>query len=702
MNYLIDKKWSGGRKKMKKVINWIKKKGKMIAGIGTVAALLSMAIFPTFSADALNPQFNFMDQDLEFLRGANTSRGETVWKDPVNGDAGDVIEVIAYYHNGRPETTAENTKLKVNIPSETTDNSATITASLWADNAPEITDTVIGGNINGLSGLTINLNEDATLELIPGSVQWYPNRALEPSALPFGQSGNEILSASGLNLGDICGCWPYRGSVIFAVQTTLLEIPTEPAHMVLNKVVRNISDNQSTFVETVDADQNEIVEYQIEVKNTGGEAQFGVNLKDVLPQKLSYVDGSATVTRNGVTSVVSANDLFSVGIDLGTLEPGEENKIIVTFRATAPAQIYSPEVLVNHATLVCGLDDTANVNLNPGNVTILKSKSAYNENESRDATEVAAESNDTIVYTLRTTNTGTLGTDVVVEDGIADVLEYANFISASDGGELVDGPAGTNEAKIVRYPSTILNPGVTMERTFTVEVKNPLPEATFDGFHFDDRMYNKYGNEILIDILRPTPVVYAPDLVIDKVVRNVTSDQAAYVDANTAQAGDNLEYMITLENVGEGKADQIKVYDLLPVNVAYDNSFTPQIIIDGVVQDLIGSITDGVIIDKLEAGESIRIIFKAKTSVDLASGEHLVNTAYAEDNGENISDTAETVIDQKVVVIETPEKVIIKTLPKTGAATAVIAALASLVIGLNFIYLKKKKELKIAKSVFQA
>jgi len=684
---------------MKKVIKWIKKKGKVLAGIGSIAALLSMAIFPTFSADATTPQFNFMDGDLEFLRGANTSRGETVWKDPVNGDAGDTFKVIAYYHNGRPETTAENTTLKVNVPAETTNKSATVTAELWADNAIEITDTVINGNINGLSGLTINLDEDATLAMVPGSTRWYPNRSLDALPLPFGQSGDEIIGANGLNLGDICGCWPYAGRVVFAVETNPIIVPEpDPAHVVLNKVVRNISDGQSVYVETVDADQAEIVEYQIEIKNTGGEAKEGVNLKDILPQKLDYVDGTAKVTRNGVTTAVSANELFSVGIDLGTLEPGLDNRITVTFKAKAPAQIYSPEVLVNHATLVCGLDDTANVNLNPGDIVILKSKSAYNTTEAKDATTVVAESNDEIVYTLRTTNTGSLGTDVVVEDGIADVLEYANFVSASDGGVLVDGSAGTNESKIVRYPSIILNPGVTAERSFTVSVKNPLPAATFDGFHFDDKMYNKYGNEILIDILRPTPVVHNPDLVIDKVVRNVSKDQVVYVEANTAQAGDTLEYMITVGNTGEGPAEGVRVYDLLPANVAYDNSYDAVTIVNGIVYEFIGSVTEGFTIDKLEPGESVYVVFRAKTSTDLATNEHLINTAYAEDEGERISDTAETVIEQKVVVIETPEKIIVKTLPKTGATTGVIAGLASLVAGLNLVYLKKRKELGLAKS----
>ncbi len=683
---------------MKNVIKWIKEKGKVLAGIGSVAALLSMAIFPTFSADATTPQFNFMDQDLEFLRGANTSRGETVWKDPVNGDAGDTIEVIAYYHNGHPDTTAENTTLKVNIPAETTNKSATVTASLGADNAVTITDTVINNNINGLSGLTINLEDDATLAMVPGSVRWYPNRSLDALPLPLGQSGDEVVSVNGLNLGDICGCWPYAGRVVFAVETNPIIIPEpDPAHVVLNKVVRNISDGQSVFVETVNADQNEIVEYQIEIKNTGGEAQAGVNLKDILPQKLDYVEGSAQVTRNGVTIPVSANELFSVGIYLGILEPGLENRIIVTFRATTPAQIYSPEVLVNHATLVCGLDDTANVNINPGDVVILKSKSAYNTTEAKDATAVAAESNDEIVYTLRTTNTGSLGTDVVIEDGIADVLEYANYVSSSDGGVLVDGPAGTNESKIIRYPSIILNPGVTAERTFTVEIKNPLPAATFDGFHFDDKMYNRYGNDILIDILRPGPIVHNPDLVIDKVVRNVSSDQVVYVEANTAQAGDTLEYMIGVLNIGEGDAEGVRVYDLLPANVAYDESFGAVTIINGIVYEFIGSVTEGFTIDKLEPGESVYVIFRAKTSTDLAANEHLVNTAYAEDDGERISDTAETVIDEKVVVIETPEKIIVKTLPKTGAATGVIAGLVSLVAGLNLVYLKKIKELGLAK-----
>lgn len=342
--------------------NYVKSKLKYLVGIATCAAIVSQLLLPVIGAKADAPRFNFMKNDYELLKGANVTRGETVWKDPVSGTDGDEFRAQIYYHNGNINTVAQNTKIKVNIPSSTTNKTAKITASISADNAATVVDTVVDGVITGQSGLTVNFDKDVNLEYVAGSAKWFPNATPLGGAatiFPNGQSGNEIVSADGVNIGNIQGCWDYSGFVI-----------------------------------------------------------FGFKAKKVI--------------------------------------------------------VHEPN--------------------------IIKSKSAYNQTKNQPASKAYA--GDVIEYTLNTRNTGDAATDYVIEDGIADILEYADVISVSDGGAVVAGTTG-NDSQMVRWASTNIGIGQTVTRTFVIKVKNPLPTNAKSGYHYDDVMYNFYGNEVLITIVHP-------------------------------------------------------------------------------------------------------------------------------------------------------------------------------------------------------
>ena len=267
----------------------IRKYGKYLLGIAASAAIISQVIVPAASMRADQPRFNFLQGDYELLRGANLTKSESVWKDPVSAEVGDVVEGVIYYHNGMENTIATNTTIKVNIPSETTSNKAVISASISADNADTVTDTVIDGDIVGLSGLTINYDGSAELSLVPGSVKWYPNQYSDPNTevgLPGGQSGDEIISPSGINIGSIQGCWQYAGYVTFQVKSNSQVVP---GNLDIEKEVRNVTDGNTNFVELADADQREVVEFKMTVSNPGGSAINNVKIKDALPSPLTEV-----------------------------------------------------------------------------------------------------------------------------------------------------------------------------------------------------------------------------------------------------------------------------------------------------------------------------------------------------------------------------------------------------------------------------
>lgn len=676
-----------------KLLSTIKKYGKYLLGVAACATIVSQLVMPAISMRADQPRFNFLQGDHELFQGLNFTKDETVWKDPVAGEASDTFYGSIYYHNGMVDTVAENTKIKVNIPSQTTESSAKLTATISADNAETISDTIIEGQIIGPSGLTVNLDKNADVEFIPGSVKWYPNKSTVSQELPFDQSGSEIITANGLNIGNIQGCWEYSGYVTFAFKTIS---KVQPANLTIAKTVKNISKNQTNFSESTNADKGDKVQFKIETISNGGSDATNVIISDTLPAELSVVPDSARLDKAGAISVISDTDLLSGGVAIGTLSTGK--KATVIFEATAPQNITNSHSVTNTAKVTSNnivLTDTAQVNFLAGVVNIVKSKSAYNQTQQVDATTRAAGAGDIIEYTLVTKNTGDMETNYVVEDGVADILEYADITAISDGGGQIAGDPNTNDAQLVSYPSANISGGSEIVRKFTVQVLNPLPNNPVNGFHFDDKMYNIYGNEILILIGRPTPPLKNPDLRIDKFVRNVTQNEFDYVKLNTAFAGDTLEYKITFENVGNGPADYVEIFDSLPANVILDPSASAIISFNGQENSIGENITNGYTVVTLMPGDKGYIRFRAITNIAIADNEQLKNTAFLDDHGKIISADASTIIKQKIVPISQ------KSLPKTGTTAAVaISAFTSMFGTLNYVYLKQKKALyKAATSI---
>src|SRR3990167_7866993 len=132
---------------MEKIKKIFKAKSAKIVAILFIASLLALSFAPSINADG--PIFNGLPGDQKLIRGANSTQnpGSANWTDPVNGKSGDAVAVLVYYHNIVEGTTAK----------------------IWANNADPIKDT-----------LTINSNQTQSVEYIPGSTVWYPNRQGSP------------------------------------------------------------------------------------------------------------------------------------------------------------------------------------------------------------------------------------------------------------------------------------------------------------------------------------------------------------------------------------------------------------------------------------------------------------------------------------------------------------------------------------------
>jgi hypothetical protein len=145
-----------------------------------------------------SPQFNICPGDLETLRLKNRTQGDTEWKDPVSANQCDQIGFAVYYHNCVSCTVAQNTRIRIDYPNVPA-TPIIATAYLWADNAPQVSDTG-----------TINVSSAQKL-IFDSTAKWYPNQGTVPTNIPVTDTGSSVE----VNIGDIQGNWAYQGYVVF-------------------------------------------------------------------------------------------------------------------------------------------------------------------------------------------------------------------------------------------------------------------------------------------------------------------------------------------------------------------------------------------------------------------------------------------------------------------------------------------------------
>jgi len=182
---------------MKKINNKLRMKKELInKSVGLILGMVVLStLVPVVGATGM-AQFNTASYDGNAVEVSNYTRypgSNTNWATTVNADPSDVLSFLIYYHN-TSSVTARNTKLKLNL-SPNVSNSSPITAIITADNAY----TAGGGVV-----IYLNYGSNVPLTLVSGSAKWYTGSNSTLTTIPYGQSGNEVVTSStGLRIGDV-------------------------------------------------------------------------------------------------------------------------------------------------------------------------------------------------------------------------------------------------------------------------------------------------------------------------------------------------------------------------------------------------------------------------------------------------------------------------------------------------------------------
>ncbi|MFA7244412.1 MAG: DUF11 domain-containing protein [Patescibacteria group bacterium] len=308
--------------------------------IGVILAVVSLISLSLVSSNAKvaesnntsqTPRFNFLPGDQEMLRASVVSSGND-WADPIDANIGDEVAFLVYYHNGMLNSTAHNVRIRVSLPTGES-NALKETSALWSDETAPIYDTIINGAVKGISGQTINLPSSGIIEYVPGSTKLFPEQATH-----VGQPGQSlpdgITSANGVNIGNINGCWEFAGFVTFVGKikgNTALSIDKNVKHL-----------NENVWHKEITANPGEVVEYKLEVENSGNVTANNVSVKDVLPLHMKYETGTTFYFDASHPAGVKLPDtIFSTGVNLPNIAPLDAGSIRVIYKvkvdSTVPA-----------------------------------------------------------------------------------------------------------------------------------------------------------------------------------------------------------------------------------------------------------------------------------------------------------------------------------------------------------------------------
>lgn len=566
-------------------------------------------VLSSFAVNAAGPEFNkfpiaFTEtpgHDLPLLNARNISTDNT-WSNgnrTLQANPGDIIEFQVYYHNGAaddPANTAFNTVIKAFSSPALSAPSAEhwVSSTIEADNTSSVGSAEHGGDIR------INIRDDAqvAMSLVPGSVTHYANwgsrdpRNGSPDISSVSQLPDSIFT-SGVNVGDVRGCWQYSGYVYFQVR--MGEVTARPAEPTGDFTVQKQVSNISTGIhnqEEVTALPGHTVEFRITISTT---VAMEMRVSDVMDNRLQRV---GNVIRYGTTgpfgtTLNASAFFFSGGLSLGVVNPG--TPITIVYQATVGSNTAN-QVLVNTAFAA--------------SPTQLKSDTA----QVRVGTPDAAPQPQCPLTWDSPTDSGR---------GVRRVGQSSNVRIRVTGLPANSAFTLVNQHTIntsVSFRSTL---SVNASGVFDVHDATIIPSGYIAG---DYNTFIEYGSgqrincaglRIVAVSTTPPPTPPQPPapqrgLDIDKRVLNVSRGENFYSNSTTATDGETVRFQVIVRTTGDTGQTGLTVRDTLPSRLTFLSG-----------DNIIGS---GINIGSLAQNQSRTFIFEAR--VTGASSGSATNTAF--------------------------------------------------------------------------
>lgn len=743
------------RDQMKKLINFIKNHS-IISGSVLVAAVAPALVWawgpsrPSFTiekpADYIifnsitnNPVIGGDEKDFVGIREVGSNAN---WTNNMKVQNGKEYYVRIYVHNNAASNlnlVAENVVAKLNVPT-TTAKTVTVQGQISASNAKPNT---------VWDEATFSSDNDFNLAYVAGSAL-FENNGMGTTKLP-----DSIVNNTGAKLGydkldgKIPGCFQYAGYVTVKVKAQVNQ-PQEKIDIDLAKTVRNKTNGEKTWVETVNAKSGDTVQFQIHAKNTGSAGIQNLVIRDILPKGLNYVAGSTKLynTSNPKGLKVSDNIIQNSGINIGSYQPNGD--AFVRFDATVSAEQDLPVCGENTLTNIAQASNQKIVKNDTASVKVTKKcETPKNPAYKCEALSlnIIRKDEKQITYAADTKysikDTEFTGTKYVVKNSKGQIV-VEKVINGGTKFEITI-PNNVNEKYTVI--STVItkngeNSNVNCEKSFETKASTPTPvkpELVCNNITINqiNRTKFEFNTSYTVNNTTFVGVKYivkdqSGKVVIEKTVQNgskltinidivgkftisstiITKDgensntnceksfevkreekpsiiikKTVNNQKNaTIEAGTDFNYEITVSNNGNVDLKDVVVTDRAPANITFVSADS-------------GEIKDNILtlkINSLKIGESKTVVIKSRAT---ATGMSAINTACVDTPtipGDNDGcDSAKVEVPKKQTpptpTPNNPTPNVPAELPQTGAnAVSTILGLTSMVTAFGYYFASRK------------
>ena len=282
--------------------------------------------------------------ERNFVRAISADSTDNVWKsNEITVEDGKEYIISLYTHNNNPNgKVAHDTTLHYTLP--------TVAG----------TELSVQGSIDSSNATPSRVYDDVVFKSADGSqfyLDYIEGSASTKNSLATSYAiSDDIITSNGVKLGvdantkainnsgEVPGCFQYDSYTYIRVKAHYLNKSYK-----VEKTVRNVTNGEKTFSETVDAKVGDVVEYQIYFENKSGQHMNDVVVRDLLPNNMEYVDGSTKLyNETHKQGAVNNNDTISTtGINIGSYDDGAN--AYIRFRA-----------VVVDKSMVCGTNKLVN------------------------------------------------------------------------------------------------------------------------------------------------------------------------------------------------------------------------------------------------------------------------------------------------------------------------------------------------------